>query len=267
MATRGLGPLARRGLRVRWSDRVNLLTLVVGVLAGFFIETGSPIVLFVMIPIAALGLDGVLRAHPNGRLRSPAAAVSQLLGPVAFVVGAALFFRYVASGYWSVLAAFGTGLAFGGICYAEYFSLDADESRSGAARLLLVSADYAGLFALLSAFYAFDLALPAAAALAALAGAIFAYDIFRDAELSPSDTVVYSLAGGFLLAQLRWAAGFLAIDGLLAALLLLMVYYVATGLTFSSLTRRLDRRVTAEYLLVGGAGLLIVLVGWLITGA
>lgn len=183
------------------------------------------------------------------------------------MVGASLFFRYVASGYWSVLAAIGTGLAFGAICYAEYFSLDADESRGGAARLLLVSADYAGVFALLSAFYAFDLALPAAAALAGLVGAIFAYDIFRDAELRATDVVVYSLVSGFLLAQLRWAAGYLAIDGLLAALLLLMVYYVATGLTFSSLTRRLDRRIAAEYLLVGGAGLLIVLVGRLTTGS
>lgn len=267
MATRGLGPLARRGYRLRWSDAVNLLTLVVGVLAGFFIETGSPVVLFVIIVAAALGLDGVLRAHPSGRLRGPVAAVSQLLGPVAFVVGAALFFRYVASGYWSVLAAIGTGLAFGAVCYAEYFSLDVDEARGGAARLLLVSADYAGLFALLSAFYAFDLALPAAAALAGLVGTIFAYDIFREAEVSAADLAVYSLAAGFLLAQLRWAAGFVAIDGLLAALLLLMVYYVATGLTFSSLTRRLERRIAAEYLLVGGAGLLIVLVGRLLTGS
>lgn len=265
MALQGLGNF--RTPRIRWSDAVNLLTLVVGVLAGFFIVTGSPIVLFAVIVSATLGLEGVLRAHPAGRLGGPAEAAARLLGPVAFVVGAALFFRYVASGYWSVLAAIATGLAFGAVCYAEYFSLDVEEARGAAGRLLLVSADYAGLFALLSAFYAFDLALPAAAALAALAGVIFAFDIFRDAGLSAGDTAVYSLAAGFLLAQLRWAAGFLAIDGLLAALLLLLVYYVATGLTFSSLSRRLDRRVVAEYVLVGGVGLLIVLIGRLVTGS
>jgi len=121
------------------------------------------------------------------------------------------------------------------------------------------------LFGFLAAFYSFDLALPVAAALAGLAGTIASVEIYRDAGLNSADLVIYSLGSGFVIAQVRWAAGFVRIDGLLAAMLLMLVFYVVTGLTLSAVTRKLDRRTGTEFVAVGLAGLAIVIAGRLIT--
>jgi hypothetical protein len=250
---------------LRWNDRINLLAIVVGVLAGFFIITGSLAALFVLPLLAALGLDGVLRSHPAARFRGVTVTTIQILGPVAFTVAAALFFRYIASGYWSLLASVGTGLAFGAASYAAYFSLDSESRAGGLSRTILLTAAYAGLFGFLAAFYSFDLALPVAAALAGLAGTIASVEIYRDAGLNSADLVIYSLGSGFVIAQVRWAAGFVRIDGLLAAMLLMLVFYVVTGLTLSAVTRKLDRRTGTEFVAVGLAGLAIVIAGRLIT--
>jgi hypothetical protein len=253
--------------RLRWVDRVNLLTLVVGVLGAFFILRGDVVVLFLLPVIAALGLDGVLRSHPAARFRGGAATAQQLVCPVAFAVAAPMFFRYVSSGYWGFLAAIVAGLAFGLTAYAAYFTLDSDTAAGSSARLVLLAAAYAGVFGFLSAFYAHDFALPLAAGIAWLVASLFAIEVFRDAELGLFDAVVYSLVAGLVLAQVRWAAAFVRIDGLLAAMLLLLVFYVTTGIALSAITHRLDRRVAMEFVVVGVLGLVIVVIGRLVTSS
>lgn len=264
MSTRGL---SRQSLsRMRPIDRVALLAGVVAVLAGFFIITGSVPLLFLLPVVAALGLDGILRGHPASRLRGATTTATQLLLPAAFVVAAALFFRYVASGYWSLLASLATGALFTIVGAAAYASLDLDAEAGGLPRLVLVAAAYAGLYGLLAAFYAFDLSPFAAAVLAGVAGAIFAVELFREVDLASGDLALYAAASGFALAQVRWAAAYVRLDGLLAAMFLLLVFYVLTGLTLAAVTRKIERRVAVEYGLVGAIGVAIVIAGRLITG-
>ncbi len=261
MAVRDLSRLQLR--RLRPLDLVNLLAIAVTVLAALFILTGSAPVLFVLPVVAALGLDGVLRSHPLGRLRASAEVAGQLLLPAAFVVAAALFFRYVSVSYWSLLAALGTGLAFALVCYAEYAALDVDDAGALPRTVLLVAA-FAGLYGLLAAFYAYDLGAPAAALLCGVAGVVFAYELYREADISAADRVLYTLVAGFVLAQVRWALQFVRLDGLLAAMFLLLVFYLVTGLSLAALGRRLDRRVGAEYGVVAAAGLVVIVVARLI---
>ncbi|HZQ38209.1 MAG TPA: hypothetical protein VFD32_19935 [Dehalococcoidia bacterium] len=261
MAVRDLSRLQLR--RLRPLDLVNLLAIAVTVLAGLFILTGSAPVLFVLPVVAALGLDGVLRGHPLGKLRSSAAIAEQLLLPAAFVVAAALFFRYVSVSYWSLLAALGTGIAFALVCYAEYATLDLDDAHALPRTVLLVAA-FAGLYGLLAAFYAYDLGAPAAALLCGVAGAVFAFELYRETELSAADRALYTLVSGFMLAQVRWALQFLRLDGLLAAMFLLLVFYLITGLSLAAVARRMDRRVGAEYSIVAIAGLAVIVVARLL---
>lgn len=256
-----------RTARLRWVDRVNLLALLVGVLGAFFILRGDVVVLFLLPVIAALGLDGVLRSHPAARFRGATATAQQLVSPVAFAVAAPLFFRYISSGYWGFLASIVAGLAFGVTAYAAYFTMDADAAAGGSARLVLLAAAYAGLFGFLAAFYAHDFALPLAAGLAWLVASLFAVEIFRDADLGLFDAIVYSVASGFVLAQVRWAAAFVRLDGLLAAMLLLLVFYITTGMALAALTHRLNRRVALEFAVVGTLGLAIVIIGRIVTSS
>jgi hypothetical protein len=54
---------------------------------------------------------------------------------------------------------------------------------------------------------------------------------------------------------------FLPMEDFLAGLLLLMFFYQATGLIQHHLTNTLDRRVAAEFSLVTAVGILIVVLG------
>ncbi len=264
MAARDLTRLQLR--RLRPLDLVNLLAIAITVLAGLFILTGAAPVLFVLPVVAVLGLGGILRNHPIGRLRSGAGAAAQLLLPAAFVVAAALFFRYVSVGYWGVLASLGTGLMFAIVCYAEYATLDSDDANALPRTVLLVAA-FAGFYGLLAALYAYDLSAPAASLLCGVAAAIFAVELFRESELGPADQALYGLISGVVVAQVRWALQFVRLDGLLGAMLLLLVFYSLTGLALAAIARRLDRRVAAEYGFVACAGLCIIIAARLIVAS
>lgn len=260
--------LRRSGFeRFRASDRINLLAISIGAVAGLFILTGT-VVAVVLLPIlAAIGTDGVLRAHPAGRLRGPWASLQQAALPAAFAVAAALFFRYVASGYWGLFAALLTTVLFGIVVYAQYAALDIDGAAVEASRVVQLAAAHAGLFALLAVFYAYDLRPLPAALLAGMVATVFAPEVLRDVDATPGERLTYAVAAGLFVAQLRWGLEYARLDGLLAALLLTLAFYGGLGLVAAGLTRRLDRRTWAEYLTVVAVGAVIVLLGALISKA
>jgi hypothetical protein len=247
--------------RFRPVDYINLLVLVVGVLTALFIITGAVPALMVSAVLAGLGLEGILRGHPTGRLRTSVVSTLDLVTPVALLVASALLFRYVASGYWTLAASAVTALAFGMVCYATYYAQDVEPAAGGLPRIVVLAADYAGMFALLAVFYSFDLSFPAAALLTGVAAALFAVDVYRDSGVASLDHSIYALVTGVMIAQVRWAAGYVRLDGVLAATLLLVTFYVGTGMTVAALTRRLDRRAGMEFALVGLVGLAVVVVG------
>jgi len=248
-------------------DYINLLALAVGIISGLFIITGTPIALILLPILAGLGLDGILRSHPAGRLRDAAAEALDLVTPVAFVFAAALFFRWAASGYWSLLAAIATAVLFGIVAYAAYYGQNAASTENGATRLAILGADYITLLAFLSVFYAHDYSYLAASLLAGVAATLVAIDIFRDAGLSFPEHALFALAAGVFVALSRWAIAYVRIDGILAAVLLLVAFYVGVGVTVAALTRRLDQRAGAEFVSVSVVGLLVVVIGRVVGGS
>lgn len=247
--------------RFRSSDRINLLVLVIGAFAALYILTGTFAAAVLLPALAAVGVEGVLRAHPAARLREGGAIATQALLPAAFVLALALFFRYATTGYWGVVGALATTAAFALLVYAQYALLDVDGAAREAGRTVQLAAAHAGLFALLGVLYAYDLAPLAAALLAGAAAAAFAVEPLREAELDWRNQLTYALAAGFFLAQLRFGLGFARLDGLLAALFLTLSFYAGVGLVTAALAHRLERRVWVEYGLVAAVGLVVVIAG------
>ena len=85
--------------------------------------------------------------------------------------------------------------------------------------------------------------------------------MFREAEADAYRALVFSAAIGIVVGEMRWALYFIPLEGFLAAILLLLVFYLATGLVQHHLTGHLNRTIAAEFGLVTALGLAVVIVG------
>ena len=83
----------------------------------------------------------------------------------------------------------------------------------------------------------------------------------RAAEADAYRALVFSAAIGIVVGEMRWALYFIPLEGFLAAILLLLVFYLATGLVQHHLTGHLNRTIAAEFGVVTALGLAVVIVG------
>ena len=109
--------------------------------------------------------------------------------------------------------------------------------------------------------YTFDVELVPAAFAVGLFSFLLAVEIFREAEANAYRALVFSAVIGIVVAEARWALYFIPLEGFLAAVLLLLVFYLATGLIQHYLTGHLNRTIAAEFSLVTAVGVAVVVVG------
>ena len=64
-----------------------------------------------------------------------------------------------------------------------------------------------------------------------------------------------------IVAEARWVLYFIPLDGFLAGVFILLVFYLTTGVISHYLTDHLDRNVLMEFALVSLVGLAIVVGG------
>lgn len=76
-----------------------------------------------------------------------------------------------------------------------------------------------------------------------------------------SRALVFAAVIGVIAAETRWVLYFIPLDGFLAGVFILLVFYLTTGVISHYLTEHLDRSVLAEFMLVTAAGLAIVIGG------
>jgi hypothetical protein len=86
-------------------------------------------------------------------------------------------------------------------------------------------------------------------------------EIFREAEADPLRALVFAASIGVVVGEARWVLYFIPLDGFLAGVFLLLIFYLTTGVISHYLTEHLDRGVLLEFVLVSAAGLAIVIGG------
>jgi hypothetical protein len=77
------------------------------------------------------------------------------------------------------------------------------------------------------------------------------------------EAAVYGAVVGLLMGQLIWVLNYWPLSGLRGGLLLLLLFYVVTGLILQSLSGRFSRQVVAEYLVVATLALAAII--WIVT--
>ena len=249
-----------------------------GVALFLTLEPTRPLWLILTTLIVALGSDGIVRSYSSSALGDAPAlkpglldTAPSLIVPVLFSLAVGFFLEVTVSGYWRIVGAIVSGGLLGGVLYGECLSLDIESELYGTGRFILNIATYLAAFALFAVMYSYDVDLVSAALCVGLLTTVLAAEILRETELMPPPvgrrslrSLGFALAIGLIVAEARWALYFVPLEGFLAAVFLLLFFYVASGIAQHHLTGHLSRPVATEYGLVASVGLLMVVLGrWL----
>jgi hypothetical protein len=257
---RPFAPDMRGGSR---AGLIPLLAILYGVGLALFITVNppEPWILFVLTVLVGLGTDGIIRAHPRGQFASVADTAPHLFVPVLFALSAGLFLEDVVLGYWAIPAVAGAAVLMGATLYAEHIAVDTHDPSFPSARFVLNLVTYLAAFGFFSVVYGFDVELLPAAVSLGLVTTLLSIEVFRDAEADPIRALVFAAVVGVIIGEARWVLYFLPLDGFLAAVFLLLVFYLSTGVISHYLTDHLNMAVLLEFALVTAAGLTIVIGG------
>ena len=240
-----------------------LALLMSGVFAMFLLIEPTPtwVALFGAI-IGALGTDGVLRSSRREIFEADSGrdTLPHLFLPTLFALAAPLFIEENLQGYWVLPAAALAGFAFVLIVLAEVPAEagEAEDEFRGHARFVSVAATYFVAFALFSLTYAFDLGLREALIAIALVSVLLAVELLREGEIDPLETLLLAGVVGIVVAEARWVLQFMPLDRYPAGLGLLLSFYFVTGIVHAYMTRQFNVTVAAEYSIVTGLGLVLV---------
>ena len=266
MSGRRLGVPARPGRRrvpalaatVGRASLVNGVALLFGLALFAYLTLDLVLFLPLLLLIAAVGADQVLRPHASGRFVGLSDTLLYLFVPVLFALGSALFLNDVVTGFWTVVGTVAATALFTAVLHATYLSVDGQPDSFPLSRFVLSLTGYLTAFALFTVVFTSEMPLPAATFVVAAVALLLAIDLLREMDISTTALVAHAAAIGAIVAETRWAMYYLGLGNLLAGALLLVTYYVATGVVQSHLSGQLDRRTAVEYGVIGGIGLLIV---------
>ncbi len=209
--------------------------------------------------IAAAGVESAVRSHPDWR-GSAFGSLSYALLPLLGVLGAGLFIDEAVSGYARLAAGLAAGAATGLLLYAEYHAVSPSRPLFGSMRLLLAVVTYLVALALFTVFFTHDLNLPASAAAVGVLSFALALDLLRESRGRGASSLLAALAIGISLAELRIALYYFPLDDLLTGALMIVGFYVATGLVHHLLDDDLTPSTIVEYLVVAGVSTAVVVI-------
>lgn len=243
-------------------DRLYIMAALfaIGFTAYLAIEPTQNWLLLLLAGLVGLSTDAVVRAHPNGGFQRLDDTALYLFVPVLLTLSLGLFLEEVAEGYWSLLAGLGAAIPFAIVLQAEYDSVDRRSPAYGGARLILNVATYVIAFLFYATIYDFDLGFVAVPFAAGIVSLLLAIEILREEALETPRTLLYAVAIGVLLSEAAVTMNFLPLEGTVAAVFLLLAFYLMTGLMHNYLGDRLSVRAVGEFSGIALLGLLIVVI-------
>lgn len=246
-------------------ERIVLLVIVVVVGLALSLLMNPPVSWLlgaVLALLISVGTDHIVHSHWRVHLRRKRYTMTLWILPVLLVLGAFLFLRLpvFSSGVAVVFGLLVTAFLLTTVVTAQFHTIDPDDPLQPKARFALNLVAYLVAFALFSAIYSTKArALMSASAIFAVS-TLVSLDLLRGTERSIQRTWLYSAIIGLVLAQMAWALNYWVISGMTGGLLLLLFYYLVTGIVQNHLLGHLNVRLLAEFALVVLAGLFLVLV-------
>ncbi len=236
--------------------RTVLLTVVAAVGIGAFVtmRPEQPWILVLTALLVSLAVDGTVRTNPSWHGDGLLSGAVYTLLPAVLVVGAGLFIDHALDGYSRPLSAIAAGCFVGLTAFGEYQTVNFGTRLYGAMRLVLAVVTYLAAFAVYAVVFSLDLDLWLSVAAVGLTSAVLSIELLRESRLIGPASVLVGFAIGVTLAELRVALYFYPTDGLLAGALLIIGFYLATGIVHHLLDHDLEPATLAEYVLVAAVG-------------
>ncbi len=243
-----------------WNGYLALLTglTTLAFLMFVLVEPSPRWILLVVALAVTAGLDGALRATWRVPFASGDDTTPYLFLPALYVFAAPLLIEHNVAGHVAILWALLAGVGFGAVVVAEVLSVRTGSRLYPYARMVTTGTAYIAAFSLFSMTYVLNLGLIPALLATWFLGTMLAIEVVREGEVDPAETVIFGALVGLMVAQVRWLLFYLPVDGYLAGLTLVLVFYLVTGVLHSYVTRQLTTITATEYALVTTIGVILV---------
>ena len=202
------------------------------------------------------GVHFLVRGHPGYRfyLRKPTTLLYWIT-PLALALGGALFTLQLLGGHYTALGMLTTAAGVAVLIYIQLLSARPEEPAPALARLTANLSVYLAAFLFFVALLHSELGLLLKAALFGGVSWLLSLELFRKAADRPEREVLYAAVAALLIVELGVGLQLLPLGEVLTGLLLLLAFYLLSGLIHNHLMNRLSPGVALEFVGVTAVGL------------
>jgi hypothetical protein len=212
-----------------------------------------------LVGITCAGTDVIVRSHPTARRIEARYSFVTWTLPALTVLLAAVLLPQAPTRLYQLAGYVLSGLILILVISAEYYTVDPASSRYLVARLSLNGWAYLLAAIVFVLIYSAKARSLISATGVTLVGTLLALEFLRSAGRGFGRTALYATIAGLSTGEIIWAMNYWRISGVTGGLILLLGFYIATGLANQQLQGRLNRRVLVEYAVVALVGLAILL--------
>lgn len=222
--------------------------------------TQTALMALLLVGITCAGTDAIVRSHPIAReIEARYSFVTWTL-PALTVVLATVLLPRAPTRLYLVGGMILTGLMLILVISAEYYTVDPANRRYGISRLALNGWAYVVALVIFVLIYSAKARSLLSATGVTVLSSLLALEFLRSAGQPFGRTALYALIAGLSTGEIIWAMNYWRMGGITGGLILLLGFYLATGLANQQLQGKLTQRVLIEYAVVALVVLVIVVV-------
>lgn len=226
--------------------------------------SGHWLIALLLAALTAAGVNSIVRQHPRVHLANTRYILILWILPATIVVTATWLLSFTdvrAYGVYTLLLVVIAGTFLAAAILGQYVTIDLNDRAYSAARLGVNLIVYLVAWILFAAVYNLKVRSLFSAPAMGIASGLLALELLRSSEAAFGRTWLYATLIGLVMAEIVWALNYWNLPGLVGGILLLTVFYAATGILQQYLWERLNRIILVEFaLVVVGA---LVLIFWL----
>jgi hypothetical protein len=210
-----------------------------------------------LVTLAGAGVDSIVKSHPRAREAGWLYSLSFWGLPCAVVLLSLVVLPLSPSVPFWLLALAVTGLLLSLTVIAQHNTIDTSGRYTALARWGLSLATYGAVFVFCTLIYGVRARSLLSATAISVLGIGLAAELLRphSVELSPRRPWLYAIVVGLALGEVAWALNHVSLSAVGGGILLLLIFYVTTGLARQYLSAQLSRPVIAEFVAVSIVGL------------